>query len=396
MLKKFKVSNFCSIGETQELSFEISDNNLLDDSARHACGHAVNLIECVIGANASGKTNLLKALTFILIYTRNSYTFKDQIAFDVHALKQGQPACFELEFASNQKLYQYKASINEDYIESEFFGENVKRGFTRIFEYYRNGDDWTFKKANQLEINKADLKRFKERKVSSVLSSLLSLGYLPKITFFEAFYSNVDRFGLNEFDKGAKTLEVSDILFGDDELKNAVLDFINEFDIGIDDFEFKALKYKDKEGRNKTQQLLDTKHLTDNGSFNLSLYQESNGTQAAIYLLTLVLPVLREGGLVVLDEIESGMHPHVVRKVINLFASKKHNPNNAQLFFSTHQHLLLNDRTKSQIYIAEKNSNNAETELYRLDEVEGVRNDENYMTKYLSGTYGGIPEIDFF
>jgi uncharacterized protein len=99
--------------------------------------------------------------------------------------------------------------------------------------------------------------------------------------------------------------------------------------------------------------------------------------------------------LVVVDEIESGLHPYVAKKIVSLFENPKTNPFNAQIIFSTHQHLLMNDRAKSQIFICEKDGENFETEVYRLDEVEGVRNDENFFQKYLAGSYGGVPMINW-
>ena len=95
----------------------------------------------------------------------------------------------------------------------------------------------------------------------------------------------------------------------------------------------------------------------------------------------------------IIDEIESSLHPDLTQKLISLFESKKTNPKNAQIIFSTHQHPLIANRTKTQIFIAEKDNMKSETELFRLDDIEGVRNDENYYHKYMAGAYGGIPKI---
>jgi glycerol kinase len=72
--------------------------------------------------------------------------------------------------------------------------------------------------------------------------------------------------------------------------------------------------------------------------------------------------------------------------------NKDKNPNNAQLLFTTHNPWFLQDLTKTQIFITEKN-NEAETEITRLDEIAGVRNDENYFMKYIAGEYDGRPKI---
>ena len=82
----------------------------------------------------------------------------------------------------------------------------------------------------------------------------------------------------------------------------------------------------------------------------------------------------------------------MVREIINLFSDKTLNKKNAQILFSTHIPLLLDDRNKTQIYLVEKNEDLA-TELYRLDEVEGVRNDDNFCNKYLMGAYGAVGNI---
>ena len=71
---------------------------------------------------------------------------------------------------------------------------------------------------------------------------------------------------------------------------------------------------------------------------------------------------------------------------------KETNPNNAQILFTTHNPWCLQYLTKSQIFIAQK-QDNLSTECFRLDEVNGVRNDENFFMKYISGEYDGKPRI---
>ena len=104
-----------------------------------------------------------------------------------------------------------------------------------------------------------------------------------------------------------------------------------------------------------------------------------------------VFKILDRGGILVFDEIEDALHPVFVCKIINMFKSMEVNPNNAQLLFTTHSPLLLEECTKTQIYLVEKNQQLV-SELFRLDEVEGVRNCDNFCAKYLAGTYGGVPK----
>ena len=118
---------------------------------------------------------------------------------------------------------------------------------------------------------------------------------------------------------------------------------------------------------------------------------ESHGTQVAFSLLSKVLPVLSNGSIAIIDEIETNLHPEIIEQLIGLFASKESNPKNAQILFSSHSLELMNHLHKSQIYFAEKRD--SVSMAYRLDDFNGVREDDNYYAKYRAGVYGALPEI---
>ena len=400
MLHSIKVTNFHSIGATQELKLCISSKDILDKSAfLYSTNNAINLVNCIVGHNASGKTNILKALTFLIMFVNSSYDLSsDRIPLDDHQLWLDKPTKFELEFSDGEITYLYSIELSDRSIVSEYFGKKIIRGFTRIFEYTRNHNEWNFK-APYLKINQNDLKRFKERKHVSVLSSLIKLGYVTTLSFFDQCSSNVTRRGLVGSHLFGNFLEFSSDLNENRELLPMVLSFTKDVDLGIYDFAFREitlnLKNNSEDDTNK-HQVLEAIHKSLKGEFKLDLFEESNGTQQSISLLCKLLPILDSGGLAIVDEIESGLHPYVVRKIVSLFEKEETNPNKAQLIFSTHQHMLLNDRTKTQIFLLEKDAESFESEIYRLDDVEDVRNDENYFQKYITGVYGATPKIYFF
>ena len=111
-----------------------------------------------------------------------------------------------------------------------------------------------------------------------------------------------------------------------------------------------------------------------------------------MYLLLNLLDVLEYGGIAIIDELDARLHYEIAHKIISLFANKDTNKNNAQLFFSTHQPLFLNDRDKTQIFLCYK-EDYLNTEVYRLDDIPGIRNTENFFEKYLAGEYGAVPRI---
>lgn len=393
MLKNIRVKNFYSIGERQELSLNISSKDILNGSGKKIKDSNINLVSCVIGHNASGKTTILKAISFLFWFIANSYTSlksEKRIPINQHELKQNKPTEIEIEFFNKDNLYKYLIVLNKKEILKEVLIK--KNSHKPIFELNRDANRVEIK-PNNLKINSTDEVRFKERGNVSLLSSLIDTGYLSEIIFFKNFETNVHNLGMTFFN----LFSDSEKLHKDQILCQEILKCSKDIDLGISDFLFKESQMRNKENQEevKSTQVLQCVHTTQKGNFILPIFEESNGTQQSYSILFQILPILKNGGLVVLDEIDSGLHPYVTKKIISLFERESTNPHNAQLIFSTHQHLLLNDRTKTQIFITEKNDNLSETEIYRLDDIEGIRNDENYFHKYIAGAYGGTPKIDW-
>lgn len=398
MIKNFKVENFFSIGEAQEVSFEISPKDMLDPSARKIGESYINLVNCVIGHNASGKTNAMKAITFLYWFVSSAYTkFKDDklIPFKPHALKKKHLSKISIEFVDKENCYLYEIHFNKKEVRYERLDTKLdaKGGrYSLVFEADRGESDKTLK-PNGFTVNQADLERFMSRRNVPILSALLDTGYLPKITFFNNYESNVSQYGLiiRGVDPVQVAFRLSEHLHKNKKSFQMVLDILKEIDIGVSDFTFNEINLTEKESSDiKKVNLLEFVHKAKDDSFNIPLYQQSNGTQNAVSLLVEALQMLSSGGVFIADEIEAQLHPFVAKKIISLFEKVETNKNNAQIIFSTHQHLLLNERTKSQIFLAEKQAESLSTEIYRLDDVEGVRNDENFANKYLSGAYGAI------
>ncbi|MEQ1704891.1 MAG: AAA family ATPase [Rickettsiales bacterium] len=401
MLKSMAITNFHSIGEKQELSFEIKPKEALDDSARlHESEKYINTVSCIIGANASGKTNFIKALSFISWFVKDSYEslkVERSIPLELHKLKKDECCSIELEFYEKAILYRYSIELNKKQVLKEKLEKKVsepRAKFSCVFELTRNGGEAKIK-TPAFKMNKDDWERIKLRSNISLLSALLVLGYLPEITFFSKLRSNVSQSGRNDY---IDFFGFSKNLSYNEQLQDELLSFSNEIDLGIKGFSFKEVTLRSSQNPEDEikQKMLLCLHTSANGDFYLPIHEESEGTQKGYFVLYNVLPILKKGGTVFIDEIEGGLHPYVAKKIISLFENKETNPHNAQLVFSTHQHLLLNDRTKTQIFITEKNLNTLESEIYRLDDVEDVRNDENYFHKYMAGAYGGTPNIKWF
>jgi hypothetical protein len=132
-------------------------------------------------------------------------------------------------------------------------------------------------------------------------------------------------------------------------------------------------------------------HSTPNGSAKFELHDESEGTQRLYGLIAPVLDCLRNGRVLVVDELDSSLHTLLVRRLITLFQTPALNPNGAQLIFSTHDTSLL-DHTlfrRDQIWFTEKDADQA-TRLYPLTDF-SPRKQEAWERGYLTGRYGAVP-----
>jgi AAA15 family ATPase/GTPase len=120
--------------------------------------------------------------------------------------------------------------------------------------------------------------------------------------------------------------------------------------------------------------------------------QEAEGTKKIFGLSPYILAALEFGGTLIIDEFDAKMHPHLTRKIVELFHSPSTNLNNAQLVFITHDSNLLDPHLlrRDQICFVQKDKNGA-TELYSLVEFKGVRNDASFEKDYLQGKYRAVP-----
>jgi AAA15 family ATPase/GTPase len=122
------------------------------------------------------------------------------------------------------------------------------------------------------------------------------------------------------------------------------------------------------------------------------LAQESAGTRRFIEIFPLLQYVLDRGGLAIIDEIDTDIHPLLVPELFRWFYDKARNQHGAQLLFTAHNPAILNDLEKEQVFFAEKPSGKP-THIYGAREIKGLRREPSLMKKYLSGELGAVPHI---
>ena len=393
MFLNFKIKNYRSIGREVIVDFTISESQR-KNAYSEIGGKAINNIACIVGPNASGKSNILKAIVFFLRYLYRSYSvpsLRGEKNVDTHFCCKNEPTEFSTEFIDNEKQYKYEIALLKGEVHKEVLSvikEDTKR-YNLIFKRELNKPI-----QNTIIINEQDLERL--RNDMSLLSLLLELNYFGKDEFntLRNFLTNVHPgFVISRYDPLRELSEISKELEKDKLLFDELIEELKNIDTGISGLKFGTLQKRNPDLAGEAEySTIITTHTIDGHLHPLLLLQESSGTLNYINLFIRLYKIFRDGGLLIADELEDSLHPDITNRIINRFLNKDKNPNDSQILFTTHNPWFLQNLTKTQIFIAEKDSK-SETELTRLDEIQGVRNDENYFIKYLSGEYDGRPKI---
>ncbi|MEO0926272.1 MAG: ATP-binding protein [Cyanobacteria bacterium J06643_13] len=428
MLIEFSVANYLSFKEKVTFSMAATDfgdqteldENTLDKNNIFAVDEELSLLKsaAVYGANASGKSNLIKAFGFMRWFVLNSSShtqITDEInvsRFRLSTETINQPSFFEIVFILNKKIYRYGFELNKKQILSEWlyytsnvqenrYFEREKQNITVLTRFYEGKFLESKTRPNALFLSVAA--QFNGKVSEQILLWFKTVGVLSGIN------SNID---------DLHTLR----LMQNNEYKEDILALIRKLDLGIndivihktsislEDFPTAILeKMAQKDGKTitdiETLSGVDIKtvhcrydsdgNFIANEEFDLDR-DESEGTKKLFAFAAPILQTLKEGRILFVDELDARLHPLITKTIVELFNSTETNPNNAQLIFTIHDtNLLTKDLfRKDQIWFTEKDRYEA-TDLYSLVEYE-LTSDAMYEGDYIEGRYGAIPFIGDF
>jgi hypothetical protein len=391
--------------EETVLDFTLSSKLAEDPSVvTSEYGDSLSLLSGVFGANAAGKTNLLKAIAFVDFFAKHSFHAlkpKDIIPLDRFGSDEGgDPASFTIEFEGKSGRYQYHLVLSPTCV----FEENLKvySGDTKQFRSLlsrKRGKEGQLQIRSFAGFTEVSLLRetLMDRPNASMLAAGLQTGRKEFEEVLEAMgrvITNVNREGKADqpFESLTSNLfSCSEFFQKHPEYHDGLRELLQAADLGITDFEFQPIRIQDEKGQIRETYLALFHHIGPHGKFQLSVERESSGTKRLFMLFETFVQILSEGGMAVIDEMESDLHPHLIPVILGLFSSPEINQNKAQLFFTCHHVEILNHLMKEQIFLVEKNDE-CVSEAYRLDEIKGVRREENFFANYNSGKYGAVPE----
>lgn len=395
MLHRYAFSNFQSFRERTEVSW-VLDKRVPDAvwSAQAESGERVSTVMTVIGANASGKTALLKPLLFMHWFITHSFGKEPTrpLPLTAHATARDEPSEFEAELDVEGRIWRYTLRCTPKRVLHEaLYAKHERMRYVFIRQWNDKTQSYDVK---QKDFGFAPAEARKVRQNASLISTAAQYGVPLAEKFTRLFVdTNIDEFGRMSND--ASTLVRSASYFARHETERLLMvRLLNAWDLGLSDLQIREVTTTAADGKTELKFWLPhgVHRASASSSFELPFALESSGTQGAFILLSRLLPVLTSGGLAVIDEFENDLHPHMLEPILDLFANPATNPHGAQLLFTCHALEVLNILHKSQVTLVEKDADN-ESSAWRLDSVEGVRHDDNFYAKYMAGAYGAVPQL---
>jgi AAA15 family ATPase/GTPase len=421
VLLEFRATNVRSFREPLELSLHATamaeEGVPREVPWREGTRHPLLVLPAagIFGANASGKTNLLRVMDDMRRIVLNSFKTTSrssripQHPFRLDPDAENAPSEFCVDLVLNGIRHEYGFRVDDTKVIEEWAHRYTHGKVSTLFRRKGNNVDLIG------ELNRAKGRAVREilRPNSLFLSAAAAADHPDFVPLYEWFGSNLILCEANN--RPARWLYTARLLARDDS-RARVLDMLHAADLGIIDAHTRSLDPEIMERLKKALQALNDSeelasfelaedslvnvtlsHRGSRDSVDFEVADESLGTLVWLGLVGPVLDALSHGTVLLADEIESSLHPALVAQLVRTFQDKASNPNSAQLIFNSHEAGLLGNSTgervlgRDQVWFTEK-LHDGRTRLYPLSDL-NPRIDEAVSRRYLAGRYGATPII---
>ena len=408
MLLEFSCSNHKSIKEPIVFSMLAGTDETNLDKTKHYEKYRVLNSAVIYGANGSGKSNFLSAISFVKRLVSNSINNQpgDWIRQNPHKTAgYEQDSIYRIQFVTNDVRYVFGFTLNNKLITEEYLYYFPNNKQTKIFE--RKGIDFHTGRSFRNKLTKCkDV--LKPNRL--LLSCAANFSSVPEIEdAFRFFKEDLVIYDNNLSDNWLRYSLIQ--LKQNPQTKKLFLQLMQDLGLRLKDVqvEIGAAKLEETDippilSEEIKDQLMQETIPSFSASvqyeqFDTDLFlEESGGVRKLFSFLCPMIDIIIHGKVLVCDELESGLHEAIVSGLLNVFlnADQKHF---AQLILATHDTSILDLKLfrRDQIWFTELRSSDRSTDLYALAEFKGVRKDENIARGYINGKYGAIPmlNVDF-
>jgi uncharacterized protein len=423
MIIEFAVTNFRSIKDRQVMNFrtdgQIGNKQLVDHIALpkdRSYGSSLLKTIAIYGANASGKSNFLKALHALEIMVINSDSFKLDKSiptyepFKLSKTSLKEPTVFEIEFiAKDKKRYRYELHFDKNTILKErldVYELDKKATFPTLIFNRTEERVVEWKEAKEFSLNPNQL-----------LLSKAGTNDVPSIREAYRFFSTYLFYGATNTSFDDAMIRMSEILLSDktsenNKLKKLIVSMIQAADTGITgisthEIDVSQFQLPDEIGEDVKTKILETltKRIktvhgiyekgVEVGQVVFDLSEESTGTLKLVGLAGVVAQALEDGSVIVMDELDKNLHPLLTRMILGLFHNPDFNQKNAQLILSTHDVSLIDSTLfrRDQIMLIDKNVS-GQSSVKRLSDFTGISRVKHLEKWYLAGMFNAVPAIN--
>lgn len=411
MLIEFRVKNYRSIKDEQVLSLVAAKEKTYSET--HLIKTGIKSIPALVrsavfyGPNAGGKTNLVKALAFardlVSLSTKIQLGEKFNIQpFRLDKKTNEEPSEFEFTFAEGGVRYQYGFILSPERVNEEWLLVYKKSKPQHWFTRHFNSDTEQYKyEFSSFLTGQRKVWQESTRPNALFLSTAAQLNSKQLQPVFDWIVKKLVIFPPGSLIDPKFSVD----MLKSNEGKNTVRDFLVSAGISVSSIDIisrkgwlQTLQFDPLTGEANVPQreekdILSPQfcHETEHGSATFELHDESLGTQRLFELAGPIMDILKLGRVLIVDELDSSMHPLLVRHLVSLFHNPSLNPNGAQLIFTTHDTSLLNKEVfrRDQVWFVEKDRHQATT-IYPLLEF-SPRKNEALERGYLTGRYGAVP-----
>lgn len=400
MLHRLEIENFYSIRDAQVIDLRAAghapyDHERLAPLWRGTKEKAPKVVT-LFGPNASGKSNVLRALSFIAWFVRDSFALAPDARLPFEKFNEAEslalPTRLAVHFGGPEDIagaddpegaecrYAYEVVIDGQHAvssESLHYWPSRASRKVRVFERDAEGTVSAAKAFDLVGYRQALEKVLRPN--ASVISTLAQFKHPFSMQLWKAasrVLSNI-------------LIEKSEI--SEDEIVRhyaAIPKLVEGFNHDIERIDFGIRALELHQGSHGPIALFRHEGL----SRPMPLVYESHGTRQFLKHYPFILEALESGGVAVLDELDTAIHPLILPEVLRWFHDPERNPLNAQLWMTCHSVSLLEDLIKEEVLFCDKDSR-GRTEVYGLSDIQAVRRNDNFYKKYLGGTYGAVPHI---
>ncbi|MCD6163205.1 MAG: ATP-binding protein [candidate division Zixibacteria bacterium] len=423
MLVEFRVKNYRSFRDEQTLSMVASnDKKTLPDNCMPAGKLRLLKSAGIYGPNASGKSNLIKALSTMKIIVSNSANQKPESELPIEPFflddnLSKEPSSFEVIFYYNDVRYQYGFTTTRERIHDEWlFASPEGRSqlwFQRIYDEKKDETEWKFG-----SFLKGDKQKIADKtRNNSLFTSVGAQWNNEQLTQIYKWFNKHLAFIAKNSSIELFTAMLCYFSSNDERLKNKltnhIIDLLRKADFGISNINVTKKQFEKPDFPDKMPNIIqkdilfemekssyDVKfthqNIINNKNIEFPLLNESDGTQRFFHLIGPILDSIASRDTLIIDELEESLHPLLAHELIKYFQNSDVNQKGSQLIFATHDTTLMNSELlrRDQIWFTEKDKYGA-TQLYPLSDYKPRKN-EALQRGYLSGRYGAIPILEEF